>query len=202
MIYFLIFATSCFQTSTIQLYMSQVYCPHKFSFGNSRVCLTREHCLLTTHIMTDIRIAIFWDLGKRSFNSCLSNLINSCTENCRSFSAIPPQKIITNIRNAAHVYGKITSFRAYIEVTLLQPPLRSLFQSSGVSIIDCTHNGRKEVADQMMLGWCLSRLQCQFHTNISIQWISWLTPWTITHHLWYSLSQVIEISHIWSPSSP
>lgn len=30
--------------------------------------------------------------------------------------------------------------------------LRSDLQSSGVSLTDCPHNGRKEVADKMMLG--------------------------------------------------
>lgn len=48
-------------------------------------------------------------------------------------------------------------FKAYLELPensssqrTLQ--LRSELQASGVSLTDCPHNGRKDVADKMMLG--------------------------------------------------
>jgi hypothetical protein len=126
--------------------------------------MTHEKCTI------EKRVAIFWDLGKRSICVLVSLALSKVAENCRTFFKIPGQKIITNIWNAAHAYGRITSFRAYIEVTLLDASLRSLFQSSGVSIIDCPHNGKKEVADQMMHGWYLSTLRCQFDRNTSMQW--------------------------------
>jgi hypothetical protein len=124
--------------------------------------------------MTEKRVAFFWDVGKRSI-SVLSLISSKVVQRIVVPFPVSPgpggQKIITNIRNAAHAYGRITSFRAYIEVTLLNASLRSLFQSSGVSIIDCPHNGRKKVADQMMLGWYLTTLQCQFDRNMSKQWM-------------------------------
>lgn len=55
-----------------------------------------------------------------------------------------------------------TVFKAYLELTGLSPKsaiLRSELQSSGVSLTDCPHNGRKDVADKMMLGevWYIYR---------------------------------------------
>lgn len=60
------------------------------------------------------------------------------------------------IRRIAHEYGAVTVFRAYFEMTDLVSPrsvaIRSDLQACGVSLIDCPHNGRKDVADKMMLG--------------------------------------------------
>lgn len=51
----------------------------------------------------------------------------------------------------------MTLFKAYLEVSeqVLSPrsmSLRSELQASGVSLTDCPHNGRKDVADKMILG--------------------------------------------------
>lgn len=63
------------------------------------------------------------------------------------------------IRRIAHEYGAVTVFKAYLELESNQQPhspktktLRSQLQCSGVSLIDCPHNGQKEVADKMILG--------------------------------------------------
>lgn len=64
------------------------------------------------------------------------------------------------IRRLAQLYGSVTLFKAYLEISslesgLLTPRLLTLtseLQSSGVSLIHCPHNGRKDVADKMMLG--------------------------------------------------
>jgi hypothetical protein len=56
----------------------------------------------------------------------------------------------------AQSYGSIKSLRAYLGITeqlvLRTLALRSELQSSGVSLVDCPHNGRKDVADKMIIG--------------------------------------------------
>jgi hypothetical protein len=76
------------------------------------------------------------------------------TENCRAPSDAPSLNIIKRIRHAAHSYGRITLFKAYTEVTSIKPSVRSDLQLSGVSLVDCPHNGKKEVVDKMMTGAC------------------------------------------------
>ena len=66
-----------------------------------------------------------------------------------------------NIRSVAQTFGSVILFKAYLEVTEQFPvsraqALRSELQSSGVSLIDCPHNGRKDVADKMILGKYIS----------------------------------------------
>ncbi|KAF8162982.1 NYN domain-containing protein [Crassisporium funariophilum] len=84
-------------------------------------------------------VAIFWDY-----------------ENCPAPSNASGYAIVNNIRSVAQPYGSIKAFKAYLGVSELFPEsrastLRSELQSSGVSLIDCPHNGRKDVADKMIL---------------------------------------------------
>lgn len=63
--------------------------------------------------------------------------------------------IVNNIREIAHSYGSVTQFKAYLELSeqsSKSTTLRSELQSCGVSLTDCPHNGRKDVADKMMIG--------------------------------------------------
>lgn len=63
--------------------------------------------------------------------------------------------IVNNIGRIARLFGSITTFRAYLDISAQSPKsvaLRSELQSSGVSIIDCPHNGKKDVVDKMILG--------------------------------------------------
>ncbi|KAF8212451.1 limkain-b1-type NYN domain-containing protein, partial [Mycena galopus ATCC 62051] len=64
-------------------------------------------------------------------------------------------EIVSGIRNVAHRFGPVKHFKAYMEVpdldTFRSLSLRSELQSSGVSLTDCPHNGRKNVADQMIM---------------------------------------------------
>ncbi|KAF7978123.1 hypothetical protein HWV62_1551 [Athelia sp. TMB] len=77
-------------------------------------------------------------------------------ENCQPAASYSGYSLVDNIRRVALQYGDVTLFKAYYEA----PPtpsarmlaLRSELQSSGVSLTDCPHNGRKDVADKMMLG--------------------------------------------------
>ncbi|KAG6889733.1 hypothetical protein C0995_015031 [Termitomyces sp. Mi166 len=85
-------------------------------------------------------VAIFWDY-----------------ENCAAATQYTGYEIVKKIRHVAHSFGTIKLFKAYVELS--DPAtfskslvLRSELQSSGVSLTDCPHNGRKDVADKMMLG--------------------------------------------------
>ncbi|KAF7978119.1 hypothetical protein HWV62_1543 [Athelia sp. TMB] len=76
-------------------------------------------------------------------------------ENCQPAASYSGYSLVDTIRRLALQYGDVTLFKAYYEA----PPapsarllaLRSELQSSGVSLTDCPHNGRKDVADKMML---------------------------------------------------
>ncbi|KAG8691471.1 hypothetical protein FRC11_003230 [Ceratobasidium sp. 423] len=104
------------------------------------------------------RVGIFWDY-----------------ENCAPPSGTPGYVVAERLRATCGAYGSVTQFRAYLELSapppiapqstsvepssndLSRPPtspktlaLRSELQSSGVSLIDCPHNSRKNVADSML----------------------------------------------------
>lgn len=83
-------------------------------------------------------VAIFWDY-----------------ENCAPQSGAPGYAIVNNIRQIAHKYGSVKLFKAYLELSELSSSksmaFRSELQQCGVSLTDCPHNGRKDVADKMMI---------------------------------------------------
>ncbi|KAL5511577.1 hypothetical protein ACEPAH_4794 [Sanghuangporus vaninii] len=83
--------------------------------------------------------AIFWDF-----------------ENCRPSSNLSGNKVVYNIRRLVQGYGSITTFRAYIDLSVDCSYSRSIsfhsdLQSSGLSLVHCPHNGKKDVADKMMI---------------------------------------------------
>ncbi|KAG0705181.1 NYN domain-containing protein, partial [Suillus ampliporus] len=83
------------------------------------------------------KVAVFWDY-----------------ENCSPPLNSQGHAIVNGIRRIAHVFGYVTSFKAYLDMSTQSPKsvgFRSDLQSSGVSLIDCPHNGRKEVVDKMIL---------------------------------------------------
>ncbi|KAG6829980.1 hypothetical protein H0H87_009587 [Tephrocybe sp. NHM501043] len=79
------------------------------------------------------QVAIFWDF-----------------ENLPPRSGVPGYETVENIRSLAHAYGTIISFKAYVEVSSTLR-LWSELQASGVSLIDCPHNGAKDVAVKMLI---------------------------------------------------
>ncbi|KAG1756177.1 NYN domain-containing protein [Suillus occidentalis] len=83
------------------------------------------------------KVAIFWDY-----------------ENCSPPLHSQGHAIVNGIRRIAHVFGYVTSFKAYLDISSQSPKsvgFRSDLQSSGVSMTDCPHNGRKDVVDKMIL---------------------------------------------------
>ncbi|KAH9842933.1 NYN domain-containing protein [Rhodofomes roseus] len=91
----------------------------------------------TVSMSDDEHVAIFWDY-----------------ENCCPSSSMTGYDIVNNIREIAHTYGSVILFKAYLELSEQSPKstlLRSELQSCGVSLTDCPHNGRKDVADKMMI---------------------------------------------------
>ncbi|KAJ6486081.1 hypothetical protein C8R47DRAFT_1128944 [Mycena vitilis] len=101
-----------------------------------------HHLGMASHKLESSDVAIFWDY-----------------ENCHASSQISGYEVVSGIRNVAHRFGPVKHFKAYMEVadsdTFLRSfTLRSELQSSGVSLTDCPHNGRKNVADQMIMGVC------------------------------------------------
>lgn len=70
---------------------------------------------------------------------------------------MPGYVVVENIRNVIHHFGHVVLFKAYLEISdnpnqKTMRSLRSELQSSGVSLTDCPHNGRKDAADKMMMG--------------------------------------------------
>lgn len=100
-------------------------------------------------------------------------------ENCAPPAGTPGYVVAERLRATCGAYGSVTQFRAYLELSATQSSgpsqpshsasadpslndhpcpstspktltLRSELQSSGVSLIDCPHNSRKNVADSML----------------------------------------------------
>ena len=94
------------------------------------------------------------------------------TENCAPPCSVPGYDVVNNIRQVAHEYGSVKFFKAYLELSELSSSksigLRSELQSCGVSLTDCPHNGRKDVADKMMIGALYAfprRIQPRYSTS-------------------------------------
>lgn len=85
---------------------------------------------------TSEKCAVFWDF-----------------ENCPPPSGMPGYYVVENLRKVIHRFGSMIALKAYLQITdsTSKKSLRSELQSSGVSLIDCPHNGRKDAADKMIL---------------------------------------------------
>ncbi|KAF8841187.1 DUF537-domain-containing protein [Paxillus ammoniavirescens] len=85
------------------------------------------------------KVAIFWDY-------------ENCSPPSNSYGL--GYDLVNNVGRIARVFGSVTTFKAYLDISTQSPKsvvLRSELQSSGVSMIDCPHNGRKDVVDKMIL---------------------------------------------------
>ncbi|KAG8856578.1 hypothetical protein FRB96_006338 [Tulasnella sp. 330] len=77
-------------------------------------------------------------------------------KHCSPPENVPGYVVTEQIRKAAHAFGSVTVFKAYLElsavgITKEMIDLRSELQSSGVSLTDCPRMDRKDVVDKMML---------------------------------------------------
>ncbi|KAG9007916.1 hypothetical protein FRB94_013863 [Tulasnella sp. JGI-2019a] len=86
------------------------------------------------------RVGIFWDY-----------------ENCSPPANVPGYIVAEQIRKAAHAFGPVTVFKAYLALSAVGITkeiinLRSELQSSGVSLTDCPRmDHKKGVVDKMLL---------------------------------------------------
>lgn len=82
--------------------------------------------------------------------------ISDYLENCAVPTGVSGSVVANSIRRIALQYGSVKTFKAYVELpeqaTQKNYLLRSELQLCGVSLIDCPHNGSKDVADKMMIG--------------------------------------------------
>ncbi|KAI5899960.1 DUF537-domain-containing protein [Schizophyllum commune H4-8] len=80
-------------------------------------------------------VGIFWDY-----------------ENCQFMSGCSGFDVAKNIERVALAHGPIASFNAYLDLQQCAVPasMRSELQSTGVALVDCPHNGQKDVVDQML----------------------------------------------------
>ncbi|KAG9029665.1 hypothetical protein FS837_003499 [Tulasnella sp. UAMH 9824] len=92
------------------------------------------------NLAAEPRVGIFWDY-----------------ENCATPAGVPGYIVAEYIRNAAHRFGPVSIFKAYLELSTVDITpkminLRSELQSSGVSLTDCPRaSNRKDVVDKMLL---------------------------------------------------
>lgn len=130
----------------VHIYNS-AFCAHSLSFS----CLLRLYARPRTcrHIL-GLRYVFDGFFGDSAQAADLRT-----AENCSPSCNMTGYDIVNNIREIAHSYGSVTQFKAYLELSeqsSKSTTLRSELQSCGVSLTDCPHNGRKDVADKMMIG--------------------------------------------------
>jgi hypothetical protein len=102
-------------------------------------------------------VAIFWDYGAFRMSPSVFLQVSILTlfiENCPAPTSTSGYAIANSISSLARPFGSVKLFKAYLEISdqSKSMSLRSELQSSGVSLVDCPHNGRKDVADKMLLG--------------------------------------------------
>ena len=99
-------------------------------------------------------VGIFWDYGAFPESFSASSLVLDAlfSENCQYTAGRSGFDIAKNIEEQARGHGLVRTFNAYLDVQQCATPatLRSELQSSGVALVDCPHNGQKDVVDQML----------------------------------------------------
>jgi hypothetical protein len=72
-------------------------------------------------------------------------------ENCSLASGSVARHAVHRITDIAHEYGDVISFKAYNGIQVPNEHRPDL-HCSGVSVIDCPHNGGKNVVDNTLIG--------------------------------------------------
>ncbi len=70
---------------------------------------------------------------------------------------MPGYAVADRVLDVARTFGAVNLFKSYLELSPQSfgsklPKLHSELQCSGVSLTHCPHNGKKDVADKMLLG--------------------------------------------------
>ncbi len=102
-------------------------------------------------------VAVFWDYGMfGNCSRCRAQPKPPFTENCEVPASADASSIASGICRIAQKHGKIITFRAYLQVSdfgsTRSTDTLSKLRRCGVSILDCYHDGRKDVADKKILG--------------------------------------------------
>jgi hypothetical protein len=102
------------------------------------------------------KVAVFWDYeasNRSLFRFRIILIVDG--QNCHPPSNASGYDVVSSIRDQLQSFGDIDSLKAYLQVQDILPKsmnLRSELQSSGVTLIDCPHNGQKDVVDKMLIG--------------------------------------------------
>lgn len=111
-------------------------CPYMLLHRLCRARRFETRLVLLIPMMSPQRnVGIFWDY-----------------ENCEVPFTSDGYAVAAGIRGLAERYGPIRAFKAYLEASTqstLSPRLELI--SSGVDIVDCPHNGKKDVVDKTLM---------------------------------------------------
>lgn len=135
-------------------------CPYMLLHRLCRARRFETRLVLLIPMMSPQRnVGIFWDYGAHSHRSICDRLLQLTTgllvfsENCEVPFTSDGYAVAAGIRGLAERYGPIRAFKAYLEASTqstLSPRLELI--SSGVDIVDCPHNGKKDVVDKTLMG--------------------------------------------------
>ena len=125
--------------------------------ARSPVVLSCVHIHSLSHVRSPQRRHLLglWSVSTMNLMNASHQL--TIPENCNppSNSCGLGYDIVNNISRMARLFGSVTTFRAYLDIATQSSKsavFRSELQSSGVSMIDCPHNGKKDVVDKMIIG--------------------------------------------------
>ena len=100
-------------------------------------------------------LSIYWDYGwSLCYSQLASSYLDSSTDAAQlNLKAVSGYEVVKKIQSEVQIFGLIQSFKMYHDSSNRSlSNLRSELHSSGVTLIDCPSNGRKEAATKMMIG--------------------------------------------------
>jgi hypothetical protein len=111
---------------------------HDFVKGGIPILAARDITVIASAEITPSRppLAVFWDI-----------------ENVPIPAKTSGRDITTSLKSILAPHGELIQFRVYASIGLnhIPPGKRSDLQLSGCHLVDCPHQGRKEVADKMII---------------------------------------------------
>jgi hypothetical protein len=103
-------------------------------------------------------VGVFWDFEVSSLAKIASNrqrMFNKL-QNSNPAQTVDVIGLANSIRKILERYGPIKQFKAYRDSKFYpnSSTLQIELQSSGVNLIDCPHDNRKDVVDKVLIGLC------------------------------------------------